>query len=47
MTRTRIVPAGVVAVTALVAIPAITRAADYHHVHVTGSNATEAVSVHD
>ena len=32
-----------VAVASLVAIPAIAQAADYHHVHVTASNATEAV----
>ena len=45
MNRTRIVLALVVVVAAasLVAIPAIARAADYHHVHVTASNATEAV----
>ena len=45
MNRTRIVLALVVVVAAasLLAIPAIARAADYHHVHVTASNATEAV----
>ena len=31
------------AVASLVVIPAIARAADYHHVHITASNATEAV----
>ena len=43
MNRTRIVGAGVVALVALVATPTLARAADYHHVHVTASNATEAV----
>ena len=43
MTRTRVVSAGLVVAAALVAIPSIARAADYHHVHVTASNATEAV----
>ncbi len=43
MNRTRMLLAGVVAVASFVAIPAIARAADYHHVHVTASNATEAV----
>ena len=33
----------VVAVAVLAAIPAAARAADYHHVHVTASNGTEAV----
>ena len=41
MNRTRILL--VVAVASLVAVPAIARAADYHHVHLTTSNATEAV----
>jgi catechol 2,3-dioxygenase-like lactoylglutathione lyase family enzyme len=41
MDRRRIVLA--LAVAALVATPALARAADYHHVHVTASNATEAV----
>ena len=41
MNRTGIV--FVAAVAALTAMPAIARAADYHHVHVTASNATEAV----
>ena len=43
MNRTPVVPALVVAAVSLVAMPAIARAADYHHVHVTASNATEAV----
>ena len=43
MNRTRIVPV-VVATAALVALPGRARAADYHHVHLTTSNATEAVS---
>ena len=43
MTRTRMTLALVAAVASLVAIPAVARAADYHHVHVTASNATEAV----
>ena len=41
MNRTRILL--VVAVASLVAVPAIARAADYHHVLLTTSNATEAV----
>ena len=43
MNRTRMALALVAAVASLVAIPAVARAADYHHVHVTASNATEAV----
>ena len=43
MNRTRMTLALVAAVASLVAIPAVARAADYHHVHVTASNATEAV----
>ena len=43
MNRTRLASALVVAVAALAAIPAAARAADYHHVHVTASNGTEAV----
>ena len=43
MNRARIVVARVAALASLVAIPTLARAADYHHVHVTASNATEAV----
>ena len=43
MNQMRLAYALVVAVAALTAIPAVARAADYHHVHVTASNATEAV----
>ena len=43
MNRTRTVLGLVVAVVSLVAMPATARAADCHHVHVTASNATEAV----
>ena len=43
MNRTQIVLLVLVLVASLVAIPAIARAADYHHVHLTTSNATEAV----
>ena len=37
MNRTRIL-ALAVAVASLVAIPAVARAADYHHVHITGAS---------
>ena len=43
MNRTRFGCALVVATVALAGIPTAARAADYHHVHVTASNATEAV----
>ena len=43
MNRTRLVGTGIVALASLVAMPTLARAADYHHVHVTASNATEAV----
>jgi len=43
MIRTRFVLALGAAVASLVAMPSVARAADYHHVHVTASNATEAV----
>ena len=43
MNQMRLAYALVVAVAALTAIPAVARAADYHHVHVTASNTTEAV----
>ena len=43
MNRTRMRLLLVVAVASLVAAPAIARAADYHHVHLTTSNAIEAV----
>ena len=44
MNRTRIVRALVVAASALVAMPAVARAADYHHVHITGASPSEGVS---
>ena len=43
MSRTRTSVALVAAVTTLVAIPAIARAADYHHVHITASAPSEGV----
>jgi catechol 2,3-dioxygenase-like lactoylglutathione lyase family enzyme len=43
MNRTRITRALAVMAASLVAMPAIAHAADYHHVHITASNATEAV----
>ncbi len=43
MNRTPIVLALVAAVATLVAIPAIARAADYHHVHITASAPSEGV----
>ena len=43
MTRIRILLALVVAVASLVAIPAAARAADYHHVHITGASPSEGV----
>ncbi len=43
MNRTRIALALVAAVATLVAIPAIARAADYHHVHITASSPSEGV----
>ena len=43
MSRTRISVALVAAVATLVAIPAIARAADYHHVHITASAPSEGV----
>ena len=42
MNRTRIL-ALAVAVASLVAIPAVARAADYHHVHITGASPSEGV----
>ena len=43
MNRTRIALALVVALASLVAIPAIARAAEYHHVHITASSPSEGV----
>ena len=43
MSRTRTSVALVAAVATLVAIPAIARAADYHHVHITASAPSEGV----
>ena len=43
MNLTRIVPVLVVAVAALVAIPVIATAADFHHVHITASSPSEGV----
>ncbi|MDP6579042.1 MAG: VOC family protein [Vicinamibacterales bacterium] len=43
MNRTRIRHTLVMATASLIATPATALAADYHHVHVTASNATEAV----
>ena len=43
MNRTPIVLALVVAAPSLVAFPAIARAADYHHVHITGASPSEGV----
>ena len=43
MNLTRIVLTFVVAATSLVAIPSIARAADYHHVHITGASPSEGV----
>ena len=43
MNRTPKVLLLVVAVASVVTEPALARAADYHHVHLTTSNATEAV----
>ena len=43
MNRTRMCFALVVAVASLVAIPALARAADYHHVHITGASPSEGV----
>ncbi len=44
MNRTRIGHSLVVAAVSLIVMPAMVLAADYHHVHVTASNATEAVN---
>ena len=43
MSRTRIVRALLVAAASLVAIPVLARAADYHHVHITGASPSEGV----
>jgi catechol 2,3-dioxygenase-like lactoylglutathione lyase family enzyme len=43
MKRTPIVLAHVVAALALIAFPAMARAADYHHVHITGASPSEGV----
>ena len=43
MNRTRTVVVLIAAGVSLVAVPTIASPADYHHVHVTASNATEAV----
>ena len=43
MNRTRIFLALVLAAASLVAIPALARAADYHHVHITGASPSEGV----
>ena len=43
MQRTRNTLALVLAAASLVVLPVLARAADYHHVHVTSSNASEAV----
>jgi catechol 2,3-dioxygenase-like lactoylglutathione lyase family enzyme len=43
MNRTRIALTLVAAAASLVAIPAVARAADYHHVHITGSSPSEGV----
>ena len=43
MNRTRLELALVVTVASLVAIPALARAADYHHVHITGASPSEGV----
>ena len=43
MNRTRILLALVAAVASLVLSPALARAADYHHVHITGASPSEGV----
>ena len=43
MNRTRMLLALAVAVASLVAIPSVSRAADYHHVHITGASPSEGV----
>ena len=43
MNRTRNTLGLVLATASLVSLPVLARAADYHHVHVTSSNASEAV----
>ena len=43
MTRTALVPALALSAAAMAAAPAGVAAADYHHVHLTVSNATEAI----
>ena len=43
MTRTGFVPALALSAAAMAAVPAGVAAADYHHVHLTVSNATEAI----
>ena len=44
MTRTRLGSGLTFLTVALLALPAMARAADYHHVHLIASNATEAIS---
>ena len=43
MNQTRVVLALVAAVASLILSPALARAADYHHVHITGSSPSEGV----
>ena len=43
MNRTQNTLGLVLATASLVSLPVLARAADYHHVHVTSSNASEAV----